>query len=74
MAVESSVAVPWTKPADLPFSLKKVLPDIGKAFGSKPLAAICDGSVRTLDLKTITPQTLKAAITIAAGDILGPDW
>jgi hypothetical protein len=32
MAVESSVAVPWTKPADLPFDLKKDLPDIGKTL------------------------------------------
>jgi hypothetical protein len=74
LAVESSMAVPWTKPADVPFDEKKDLPDIGKAYGGKPLAALCDGSVRTLNLKTITPATLKAAITIAGGEILGPDW
>jgi hypothetical protein len=74
MTVESSVAVPWTKPADLPFDLKKDLPDIGKAYGAKPLAVLCDGFVRTLDLKTIKPETLKAAITIAGGEVLGADW
>jgi hypothetical protein len=74
LAVESSVAVPWTKPADLPFDLKKDLPDIGKAYDAKPLAALCDGSVRTLNLKKLTPATLKAAITIAGGEVLGPDW
>jgi hypothetical protein len=74
LAVESSVAVPWTKPADLPFDLKKDLPDIGKAYDAKPLAALCDGSVRTLNLKKLTPATLKAAITVAGGEVLGKDW
>jgi hypothetical protein len=74
MAVESSMAVPWSKPADLPFDEKKDLPDIGKAYGAKPLAVLCDGSVRTLNLKKIKPETLKAAITIAGGELLGADW
>jgi hypothetical protein len=74
MAVESSLAVPWSKPADLPFDVKKDLPDIGKAYGAKPLAALCDGSVRTLNLKTLTPETFKAAITVAGGEVLGADW
>jgi hypothetical protein len=74
LAVESSMAVPWTKPADLPFDAKKDLPDIGKAYGAKPLAALCDGSVRTLNLKKIKPETMKAAITIAGGEVLGADW
>jgi hypothetical protein len=74
LAVESSVAVPWTKPADLPFDEEKDLPDIGKAYGAKPLAALCDGTVRTLNLKKITPATLKAAITFAGGEVLGADW
>jgi hypothetical protein len=74
MVVESSKGVPWTKPADLTFNEKKDLPDFGKAYGGKPLAALCDGSVRVLDLKTITPKTLKAAITVNGGEIMGPDW
>ncbi|CEF49249.1 unnamed protein product [uncultured bacterium] len=74
LAVESSMAVPWTKPADLPFDLKKDLPDFGKAYDAVPLAAICDGHVRTLNLKNITPTTLKAAITVAGGEVLGADW
>jgi hypothetical protein len=74
LAVESSVALPWTKPADLPFDAKKDLPDIGKAYDAKPLGALCDGSVRTLNLKKITPATMKAAITVAGGEVLGADW
>ncbi len=72
--VESSIAVPWTKPVDLPFDAEKDLPDFGKAYGGRPLAALCDGSVRTLDLKKIKPATLKAAITFAGGEVLGDDW
>jgi hypothetical protein len=74
LAVETSVAVAWTKPADLPFDEKKDLPDIGKAFGSKPLAVLCDGSVRTVDLTKMSAVTLKSAITVAGGEVLGDDW
>lgn len=74
LAVESSLAVAWTKPVDLPFDEKKDLPDIGKAYGAKPLAVLCDGSVRTLDLTTLSATTLKAAITRAGGEVLGSDW
>jgi hypothetical protein len=74
LLTEASVAVAWTKPADLPFDLKKELPDIGKAYGAKPLAGMCDGSVRTLDLTKTSAQTLKNAITVGGGEILGPDW
>ena len=61
-------------PVDLPFDEKKDLPDIGKAYGAKPLAVLCDGSVRTLDLTTLSATTLKAAITRAGGEVLGSDW
>jgi len=74
LAVEASVAVAWTKPADLPFDEKKDLPDFGKAYGSKPLAVLCDGSVRTLDLTKTSAVTLKSAITISGGEVLGADW
>lgn len=73
-AVESSVAVPWTKPADLPFDRKKPVPDIGKAYGKRPLAVMFDGSVRVLDLERIKEETLKNAIDPADGNVLGPDW
>jgi hypothetical protein len=74
LAVESSVAVPWTKPVDLPFDEKKDLPELGKGYGSKPLAALCDGSVRTLDMTNLTATTLKSAITVGGGEVLGADW
>jgi hypothetical protein len=74
LAVEATAAVPWTKPADIPFDLKKNLPDFGKAFGKKPLCVLFDGSTRTLDLTTISAPTLKNAIMPADGNVLGPDW
>src|SRR5262245_720209 len=74
MIVENSTAVPWTKPQDIPFDPQKDLPNLGKAYGSKPLALMCDGSMRLLDLKKIKPDTLKAAIGPRDGLILGDDW
>jgi hypothetical protein len=62
-AVEASTAVPWTKPADMPFDPKKDLPDFGKAYGQRPIVAFCDGSVRVLDIKKNKPETIKLTIT-----------
>lgn len=73
-AIEATKAVPWTKPVDVPFDMKKDIPDFGKAFGGKPQAAMMDGSVRLLDLKKIKPETLKNAICPDDGNVLGADW
>jgi hypothetical protein len=72
--VEASVAVPWTKPIDLPFDPKADLPDFGKAYNGVPLVGVLDGSVRALDVTKVSPKTLKAAITRAGGEVMGPDW
>jgi hypothetical protein len=74
LCVESSVAVPWTKPVDLPFDPKKDVPDFGKAYDGKPIVAICDGSVRVLDMKKLSAKTLKNAIIADDGNPLGDDW
>src|SRR6185437_583100 len=74
LCVEATKAVPWSKPSDIPFDPEKDLPKFGKAFGEKPLAALCDGSTRTLDLKTLTAETLKHAICTNDGFPLGSDW
>jgi hypothetical protein len=73
MAVEASKSVPWTKPEDIPVDLDKDLPKIGGLSPDGFLAAMCDGSVRTVS-KKVSAATLKAAITTNAGDILGSDW
>jgi hypothetical protein len=74
LAVEASRAVPWTKPADVAYDRDKAVPDFGKAYGGRPLAAMADGSVRVLDLKKITAETLKNAIDPLDGNVLGKDW
>jgi hypothetical protein len=73
-AVETSTAIPWTKPADIPFDKDKAVPDIGKAYGGRPLGAMFDGSVRVLNLARISQETLKNAIMPADGNVLGKDW
>jgi hypothetical protein len=74
-AVETSKAVPWTKPADLPFDKEKNLSlDFGKAYGNKPVGSMMDGNARVLDLKKIKPETLKNAILPDDGQVLGADW
>jgi hypothetical protein len=74
LAVESSTAVPWTKPGGIPFDRTKKPPDFGKAYGQKPLAVLFDGSTRELDLKKISAVTLKNAIDPRDGNPLGSDW
>jgi Protein of unknown function (DUF1559) len=74
LTVEATTAVPWSKPADIPFDPAKAVPGFGKALGDMPLAALMEGSVRTLDLKKLSAETLKRAIDPADGQPLGNDW
>jgi hypothetical protein len=75
MVVETAEAVEWAKPNDIPFDPKKPFPKLTSVTGDdKILAALCDASVRTLDLKKIKPETLGAAVTCNGGEILGDDW
>ena len=46
MIVEAGEAVPWTKPADLPYNPGKDLPKLGGLFPAGFNVAMCDGSVR----------------------------
>ncbi len=74
MVVEAPTDVPWTKPEDIPFDPDKPLPKMASMYSSGIFnAALCDGSVRAISL-TITPATLKAAITRNGGEVLGADW
>jgi hypothetical protein len=75
MLVEAAKAVPWTKAEDVPFDPDptKPLPKLGGRFRGGFNAALCDGSVRFLR-KTISDQTLRAAITRDGGEVLGPDF
>ncbi|HZV05319.1 MAG TPA: sigma-70 family RNA polymerase sigma factor [Gemmataceae bacterium] len=71
--VEAGEAVPWTKPADLPYDDKKPLPKLGGLFTDGFHAALADGSVRFFTPK-LTERTLRSAITRNGGEVLGPDF
>jgi hypothetical protein len=73
LIVEAQDAVPWTKPDELPFDPEKDVPPLGVKDNPYYLVALADGSVRTIQ-KTISKQTLKAAITRNGGEVLGNDW
>lgn len=71
--VEAAEAVPWTKPADLPYDDKKPVPKLGGLFDDGFHAALADGSVRFFTPK-LTQRTLRLAITRNDGLPLGPDF
>jgi hypothetical protein len=77
MVVESTDAIPWTKPDDLPFDNA---PGAGaaKVFGPGSRhpagfnALMSDGAVRFIKT-SINPQVLRALITRAGGEIISGD-
>lgn len=71
--VEAAEAVPWTKPADLPYDAKKPLPKLGGLFDGGFHASLADGSARFISSK-VSEQTLRGAITRNGGEVLGPDF
>jgi hypothetical protein len=73
LIVEAKDAVPWTKPADLPYDDKKPLPKFGGLFKDGFHVALADGSVRFVSSK-ISERTLRFAITRDDGEVLGSDW
>lgn len=59
--VEAAEAVPWSKPADLPYDDKKPLPKLGGLFGKGINAAFVDGSAWWLK-KDFDVPTMRLAI------------
>jgi hypothetical protein len=74
LVVEAADPVPWTKPADIPFGDKDPRTQIGGWNGDYVNVGICDGSVRKLELKKISQETLRNAIMPNDGNVLGSDW
>jgi prepilin-type processing-associated H-X9-DG protein len=72
MAVETAEGVPWTKPEDLPYDPRKVLPKFGLT-GEGFNAAFFDGSVRFIQ-KGIKEQTLRQLITRAGNEVINDDF
>jgi hypothetical protein len=73
MLVEAAESVPWTKPADVYYEPGQPLPKLGGHFGSGFIVGLGDGSVRLVP-RSVSDNTLRAAITADDGIPLGPDW
>jgi hypothetical protein len=65
--VEAAEAVPWTKPADLPYDPNKPLPKLGGMFKDVFNACFMDASVHVLKRKA-DERILRAAITADGGE------
>ena len=74
MVVESTDAVPWTKPDDLKFdpNAKPSLYGAGSPHPGGFNAAFADGSVRFIR-NTINLDVWKALITRASGEVIDAD-
>jgi hypothetical protein len=73
LVVTAENGVPWTKPEDLVYDPKGPLPAFSKRFSGGFVVALADGSVRTIPSR-ISEKTLRDAITVNDGNVLGPDW
>lgn len=69
--VEASVPVPWTKPADLPFTGNRV-PKLGGIFPEGIHLATADGFVRFIR-KDAPASFLRSMITAAGGEVVDPN-
>ena len=72
MVVESAEAVPWTKPADLPFGEDSVLPRLGGSMPDGFAALFADGGVRYLD-RGLESRLLHCLITPGGGEVVSTD-
>ena len=74
LVVEAATAVPWTKPdAELSFDPIGPLPPLGGHFTGGFQAAMGDGAVRMVP-SAVSQQTLRNAIQLDDGNVLGSDW
>ena len=64
-------AIPWTKPADIPYSADKDLPKLGGFEPGGFLGLLADGSVRYFSSE-VDEKTLRSVITRSGGEVI--DW
>jgi len=72
LIVEAGDAAPWTQPDELPFDPKGPLPTLGGYFQEGFLAALADGSVRMVSMKT-PEEAIRGAITRSGGEMVSLD-
>jgi hypothetical protein len=73
LIVEAADPVPWTKPDELAYDPQKPLPKLGGHFRSGTVVGMADSMSRVVG-PGVSERTLRAAITPAGGEVLGPDW
>jgi hypothetical protein len=74
LIVEAAEPVHWAAPKDIDYSARlSPLKQIGRHYGKFTLAVMADCSVHRIPAG-VSEETMRAAITPAAGDILGSDW
>jgi RNA polymerase sigma-70 factor (ECF subfamily) len=69
LVVEAGDAVPWTKPADLPYDPDKALPALGGLFEKGFHVALADGSVRFM-ANGFKEKLMRALITRNGGEVI----
>ncbi len=73
MVATAAKAVPWTKPDDIPFDPKAEVKPLLLMQGNGCNIGMADGSVRFVS-KSVSEEVLKAVITKAGGEVVGPDF
>ena len=72
MIVEAWKAVPWTKPEDIPFDVKKDIPKLGGEFDGDFNMLMADGSIKKIK-KNFNATAMKEAIQMSDGIIINWD-
>ena len=70
--VEAGTAVPWTKPADLPYDANKPLPKLGGPFKDVIHGAFADGAVMPIK-REFDEKTMRLAITRNDNEVVEVD-
>jgi hypothetical protein len=74
MFVVAKDPVIWTQPEDIDADDgAAILPRLDKRFSAGTMSTFADGSVRPIR-PGVSEATLKAALTAAGGEVMGPDW
>ena len=69
MIAEAVTGVPWTKPEDLTFTRRSLLPELGGQFKDGFVGVTADGALR-LFKNSVDPTLLMEMITRGAGEVI----
>jgi prepilin-type processing-associated H-X9-DG protein len=71
LVVEAAEAVPWSKPAELPYAPEGALPKLGGRFTERFHVLFADGSVAFVP-RSVDEDRLRGAITRNGGEMVAP--